>query len=246
MEGTMKMGRTRLVAVSLLAAMLGLGACSEGKPTTAAGMESKMRAEMLEAESQGAMGEVFAALRQSEPEIYEKMVAAMSKAAHEGTSPFEAGASVRPLYLARFEELAKTAADEDINELLAFTVRQSEAALAVHPQLCASLASGAADPRLQQLPKDIVEDEMRLMARMIRKGDQNSPGAPQETIDAWVGELFSTNPAVLEGLQLIGQPGLTDEQATAVCNSNLAFIKAVRQLPPTEAATMFRGLSQAS
>jgi hypothetical protein len=81
---------------------------------------------------------------------------------------------------------------------------------------------------------------------MIRKGEQNGQGAAPETIDAWVGELFSANPAVFEGLQLIGQPGLSDEQATAVCNSNLAFIRAVQQLPPAEAATMFRGLSQSS
>jgi hypothetical protein len=218
MEGTMQTGRVRLMAVSLIAAVLGFAGCSEGAPNTPEAAESRMRSELLEAESQGAMGEVFAALRQSEPEIYEKMVAAVSKAAADGTSPFEAGASVRPLYLARFEELAKTADDQDINDLLAFTVRQSEAALGVHPQLCASLASGAADIRIQQLPQDVIDDEMRLMARMIRKGDQNAPGAPAETIDAWVGSLFATNPAVLEGLQMIGQPGLTDDQATTVCN----------------------------
>lgn len=236
----------RRLAVSLMAAMLGFVACSEGRPTTPEAAKSRIEADMLAVESQGAMGEVFAALRVSEPEIYEKIVAAASKAVDDGTSPFEAGATVRPLYMARFVELTKTAADEDISELVAFTVRQGEAALKIHPQLCASLASGAADVRMQQLPKDIIDDEMRLMARMIRKGDQHGPGASREAIDAWVGGLLSSNPAMQEGLQLIGQPGLTDEQATAVCNSNMAFTRAVMQLPPAEAALMFRGLLQSS
>lgn len=240
----MKTGRTRLLAVSLIAAMLGFAGCSEGAPNSPEAAESRMRSELLEAESQGAMGEVFAALRQSEPEIYEQMVAAVSKASLDGTSPFEAGASVRPLYLARFEELAKTAADDDINDLLAFTLRQGEASLQVHPQLCASLASGAADIRIQQLPKDIIDEEMRLMARMIRKGDQNAPGASPEAIEQWVGTVFAANPSILEGLSLIGRPGVTDDQAQTICNSNLAFVREITKLPPSEAATMFRGLSQ--
>ena len=137
-----------------------------------------------------------------------------------------------------------SAGDQDINDLLAFTLRQGEASLEVHPQLCASLASGAADMRIQQLPKDIIDEEMRLMARMIRKGDQNAPGASPEAIEHWVGTVFAENPAILEGLSLIGQPGVTDDQARTVCNSNLAFVREITKLPPSEAATMFRGLSQ--
>lgn len=240
----MQTGRPRLLVVSLLAAVLGIAGCSEGRPTTPADAESRMRAEMLESESQGAMGEVFAALRTSEPEIYEKIVAAVSKAALDGGSPFEAGASVRPLYLARFEELTKTAADEDINALLDFTVRQSEAALEVHPQLCASIASGAADPRIRDLPTSLIDEEMRLMARMIRKGDQNAPGAPPEMIDQWVERVFAANPSILDGLSMVGQPAVTDDQARAICNSNLSFIRAIRQETPPEAARLFRGMSQ--
>ena len=86
----------RRVAVSLMAAMLGFAACSEGRPNTPEAAKSRIEADMLAVESQGAMGEVFAALRESEPEIYEKIVAAASKAVDDGTLAIRSGGDGAP------------------------------------------------------------------------------------------------------------------------------------------------------
>jgi hypothetical protein len=234
----------RLLAAGALA--IGLAACSPSGPVP--GDEAKtgewVKSELLKAESQGAMGEVFSALRESEPEIYAKLIDAATRGAAAGKSPFEAGAEVRPLYLARFMELGKTAADADVNELLTFSADQMQALMAIDPQLCVTVAMGGVDERITQLPKDMLEREMRIMARMIRAGEQNAPAASLDEVNAWIQNFAATNPDALNGLALMGQTGLTSEQATAICQSNIALSRALSSEDPATSAKLFRALLQ--
>ncbi|MDP3493943.1 MAG: hypothetical protein Q8R82_12580 [Hyphomonadaceae bacterium] len=241
------LGRYRriLTAVTIAA---GLAACSPSGPV--AGNEEKtgewVKSELLKAETQGAMGDVFSALRTAEPEIYAKLVDAATRAAADGRPPYEAGVEVRPLYLARFTELGKTAADGDINELLAFSGDQMAGLMAIDPQLCVIVANGGADPRMQQLPAEMMNREMTIMARVIRAGEQNGAAASLDEINSWIGKFANEYPAAVEGLAIMGKPGPTDAEATAICNGNIAMTQALGKEEPATRAKLFRGLLQQS
>jgi hypothetical protein len=149
---------------------------------------------------------------------------------------------VRPAYLARFTELTKTASDENVNALLAFSVKQGEEALKIHPQLCANLAAGAADIRVQQFPKAISDEEVRIMARILRAGQQQEEGASADEVGVWVTKFSLANPDAMTGLGMIGQPGITDDQARIVCEGNLALMRNLLKEEPALRARLFRGL----
>ncbi len=225
-----------------------LAACSPSGPV--AGNEEKsgewVKSELLKIESQGAMGEVFAALRTAEPDIYAKLVDSATRAATEGRSPFEAGAEVRPAYLARFLELGKTAKDEDINELLSFSADQMGALMAIDPQLCVIVAKGGVDQRIEQLPASMTNREMSIMARVIRSGEQNGAGASQDELNAWIQKFSVEYPAALQGLALMGNPTPTTTEATEICNGNITMLQALGKEEPATRAKLFRGLLQQS
>ena len=235
------------LAAGLTAAVV--AACSPGGPVV--GNEEKtgewVKKELLKVEAEGgALGEVFAALRTAEPEIYEKLIDAATRGAAAGRSPFEAGAEVRPLYLARFTELGKTAADGDINELLDFSGDQMGALMAIDPQLCVTIATGGADARVQQLPKPMQEREMQVMARIIRAGEQDGAGASLEELGAWITKFSGAHPEAAQALGMMGTPSPTDEQAKAICEGNIAMTDALGEEEPAMRAKLFRGLLQQS
>lgn len=230
-----------------------LVACSPSGPVV--GNEEKsaewVRSEFMKMETQGgAMGEVFQALRTAEPEIYEKFIdAATTKVAAGLTTEqagFQAGAEVRPLYLARFVELGKTAADADINELLDFSGEQMQGLLAIDPQLCLTVAMGGADMRISQLPQSVQEREMRVMARIIRAGEQTNPGAEMGELDTWITKFATAHPEAAQALGMMGMPSATDEQARAICEANIAMTDALSEEEPATRARLFRGLLQQS
>lgn len=228
---------------------LALAACSPGGGPVIGNEEKTgdwVKSELLKAESQGALGDVFAALRTAEPEIYEKLVDAATRGAAAGRSPFEAGAEVRPLYLARFAELSKTAADSDINELLAFSGEQMGELMKIDPKLCVTVAQGGVDMRIQQLPASMTNREMTIMARMIRAGEQNGEGATMEELNAWIEKFATENPAAVEGLQMMGNPSPDTAQATTICNGNIAMTDALAKEEPAVRARLFRALLQQS
>lgn len=240
-----------VVAAGLVAAAM--AACSPGGPV--AGNEEKsgewVRSEFLKMENSGtAMGEIYAALRTAEPEIYEKFIDAATRNIASGKPPaeagFAAGAEIRPLYLERFVELGKTAADDDINEMIDFSGEQMSALMAIDPQLCVIVAMGGADPRIMDLPEAVREQEMHVMARILRAGEQGNPGANAEELETWIIKFAGENPAAAEALALIGMPSPTPEQARAICEGNIAMTEALGQEEPTTRARLFRGLLQQS
>jgi hypothetical protein len=235
------------LAAGLTAAVM--AACSPSGP--AVGNEEKtgewVKKELLKAESEGgALGEVFAALRTAEPDIYAKLVDAATRGAAAGRSPFEAGAEIRPLYLARFTELGKTASDADINELLDFSGEQMSALMAIDPQLCVTIAMGGADARVQQLPKSMQEREMQVMARIIRAGEQGGAGASLEELGTWITKFATAHPEAAQALGMMSTPAHTTEQAKAICEGNIAMTDALGEEEPAMRAKLFRGLLQQS
>ena len=232
-------------------AALALVACSPGGPVL--GDEKKsaewVKKELLAAETQGgATGEMFAALRAAEPEIYAKFVDAATRKVAAGQTTqeagFAAGAEVRPLYLERFIALSRTAADADINELLDYSGDQMQALMAIDPKLCVTVAMGGTDPRVQQLPQAMLEREMRVMARMIRAGQQSGAGAAPDELNAWIEKFAAEYPAAIEGLTMMDTPAPDTAQATTICQSNIAMTEALAKEEPATRARLFRALLQ--
>jgi hypothetical protein len=240
----MGLGVGRFVVGGLVA--LAMAACSPSGPVEGDAAKSRewVKAELLKVESQGALGDVFEALRLKEPQIYAKVIDAATRAAAEGRPLFEAGAEVRPLYLARFLELGKTAADEEVNELVAFSGEQMEAVMAIDPQICVKLGNGEADRRLTQLPKSMIDREMALMARVLNKGEQGAPAATVEETDAWIEKFATEYPDAIEGLVAMSNPAPTHEEATKICQANSTLSKALLKEDPATSARLFRAIMQ--
>lgn len=220
---------------------LTLAACSpEATPASSGPVD--VRAEFLKAEQSGtAMGDLFLALRESHPDVYEKFVQIASDEMAKGKSPFEAGAAARSLYLERFLQTVRTASDESVNELLAFSHKQMEHALRVDPQLCVKLTNGEADIRTQDFPPDLIQQELELMAQVLRDGDRKTAGASEEEIDIWTTGYLEKNPDVVDGLSLIGAISPNDEEARMICEANIDLLEGMLAEPPQHRAYLFRG-----
>ncbi len=233
-----------LAALALAAAAL--AACSPaGAPAQTAVDKNTdwVREQFRKAENdKSAMGELFKTMRESEPALYETFVATASKEISAGKSLFEAGAAARPVYLARFISLMKTATDKDTNELLAFSLQQMQQALSIDPGLCAALARGEADKRAASFPPAMIDREMRLMTQVIRSGQQNGPAATAEDVSAWTGAFVRDHPESVEGLQMMSLPAPTGDQAEKICKANILMIETLSAEEPATRARLFRGL----
>jgi hypothetical protein len=230
------------VLLGVAAAMcLTLSACGPAAKTGGAG-KIDVRAEFMKAEQSGtAMGDLFLALRESQPDIYEKFIQIASDEIANGKSPFEAGAAARPLYLERFLQTVRTTSDENVNELLAFSQVQMKHALSVDPKLCVKLSNGEADPRTQQFPPELVQRELELMAKVLRDGDKKTSGASADEVQTWTLAYLNRNPDAADGLSLIGTASPNDEQARKICQANIDLLQGMIAEPPQHRAYLFRG-----
>jgi hypothetical protein len=223
------------VAALILAAAL--SACS---PT--ARNSDWVRQQFLELEHKHtAEGELFAAIRTSEPELYDKFIGVVGEQINSGKSFFEAGAAARPLYLERFQQLSATTNDQNANELLAFARDQMAHAQDIDPAFCVNLARGGADQRVIQLPKDITNHELTLMAHIIKAGDQHGATATAEEVQAWGADYVGKHPEMNEGLQMMDLPAPTGDQARAICTANIAMLDGLLAEEPVQRARLFRG-----
>lgn len=192
-----------------------------------------------------AMGDLFKAIREGQPELHAEFMKVVTAEINNGKTPFEAGAAARPIYMARFMELLKTTGDEDINLMLAQSIVQMEQSLTVDPLLCVKLTRGEADPRMSSFPAEMRDSELRLMARVLRAGKLDAPVASAEEVQTWAGGFVGAHPELTEGLQLFEMPAPNPEQATAICRANIAIMEGLTKEPPAERARLFRGtLSQ--
>ncbi len=208
---------------------------------------SKLRAELLAAETSGeAAGELYRALREAEPELYDYVLSAAGAEIAQGKSAFEAGVAARPRLLARFLELVKTAQDEHVNELLALSHAQMAEALTIAPEFCVNLSQGAPDPRINRLPKVMQDREFRLMAAVIAAGPQAGAVGTQEDLDAWAGGYVASRPDIVEGLMLIGAAAPTTEEARKICEANIGLLDGFIAEEPAQRARLFRATLAAS
>ena len=100
------------------------------------------------------------------------------------------------------------------------------------------------DPRVQQLPQAMLEREMRVMARMIRAGQQDGAGAAPDELNTWIEKFASEYPAAIEGLTMMDTPAPGSAQATTICQSNIAMTEALAKEEPATRARLFRALLQ--
>src|SRR5690349_4639211 len=79
-----------------------LSACSPSIGSAGAKDAAWVKQQFLELEGKHtAEGDLFAAIRTSEPELYDKFIGVVGEQINSGKSFFEAGAAARPLYLER-------------------------------------------------------------------------------------------------------------------------------------------------
>jgi hypothetical protein len=230
-------------------AALALAACSPAAPASKAepSAEDKVRAEFAKIEAdKTAMGDLLSAMREGQPDLYEQFIEIASGEVEKGKAPFEAGAAARPVYMARFLELVMTAGDDDINEMLEYTKLQMQHLIDMDPVLCAKAVNGESDQRMMKLPRDVLEREMRLMARVLRAGDQGGEPADEDEVFEWVDDYLSSHPEMEEGLELMGASGLPKEDARKVCMANMILLEGLLQEPPEVRAPLFRALLAAS
>jgi hypothetical protein len=232
----------------VLAALV-LASCSPAAPAarTVQSAEDKVRAEFSKIEAdRTAMGELLSAMREGQPDLYEQFIEIASGQVEQGKAPFEAGAAARPVYMERFLELVMTAGDDDINEMLEYTKLQMQHLIDMDPVLCAKAVNGEVDERMTKLPPDVLEREMRLMARVLRAGDQGGEPAGEDEVFEWVDAYLSDHPEMEEGLELMGATGLPEEDARKVCMANMILLEGLLQEPPEVRAPLFRALLAAS
>ncbi len=248
----MRFGRLALAAVTFATL---LGACSPAdtsKMTRKERMAAEqseggknaewIRSQFEELEKSGtAMGDLFLAIREGQPELHAQFMDVVTKEISNGKSPFEAGAAARPLYMARFMELLQTTGDDDINAMLAQSIAQMEAALVMDPLLCVKLVRGEADVRMTQFPLEMRETELRLMARVLRAGKLEAAVASPEDVQAWAGTFVGAHPELSDGLEIFELPEPTSEQADKICRANIGVMKGLEEEPPVERARLFRG-----
>jgi hypothetical protein len=230
-----------IVRWGLAAAVFVAAACSPAAPSAEKSAD-RMRAEFLKAETDGGvMGELFKALRETEPALYERFITIAGEEMSKGKTPFEAGAAARPVYIARFMELLKTAKDEHINQLLAFSVDQFRAAMAIDPMLCVKVTRGEADERINQMPQAIKDRELALMTAVLRAGKQDAAAATEAELQTWMDGFIPKYPETITGLRLIAEPSPTPEQGEQICKANIVMIEAIGQEEPAVSARLFRG-----
>ena len=248
----MRFGRLALAAVTFATL---LGACSPAD-TSKMTRKERMAAEQSEGgknaewirsqfeqleKSGTAMGDLFLAIREGQPELHAQFMDVVTKEISNGKSPFEAGAAARPLYMARFMELLKTTGDDDINLMLAQSIVQMEESLTMDPLLCVKLIRGEADPRLSDFPVEMREGELRLMARVLRAGKLDAPVASAEDVQTWAGKFVGAHPELGPGLSIFELPAPTSEQAADICRANIGVMKGLAEEAPAERARLFRG-----
>jgi hypothetical protein len=226
-------------------AALALAACSPSPAPGATAMspQDQIRAEFRTMEDgKSAMGELLAGMREGQPELYSEFIRIAAEEVGKGRSAFEAGAAARPVYLERFLDLMTTASDDDINEMLEYTKLQMQHLLDMDVQLCAKAVGGEADERMTRLPRDVLDREMLLMARVLRAGDASGAQASEEEVFDWMDAYVAAHADMAEGLDLIGAPGLSVEDARKVCMANIILLDGLLEEPPEVRAPLFRGL----
>jgi hypothetical protein len=202
-----------------------------------------VRAEFAKEEAKGSgVGELLSALREGQPDIYARFIDIAGREIIAGKSTFDAGVAARPVFAARFAELAKTAKDEHINGMLQFAHDQYRAALEVDPELCLNIIRGKPDLRLAKLPPSLTDRELALMASVFRAGKQDGAAAPIAEVQEWMGGYAPAHPDVAKGLSLMAMPAPTTEDARAICLGNIGLLEGMLMQPPETSARLFRGL----
>jgi hypothetical protein len=228
-----------MIRLTVVMVALALTACTPAVKRDA----DWVRAEFAKEEAKGSsFGDVLSALREGQPDIYVRFIDIAGREIIAGKSPYDAGLAARPVFAARFAELAKTAKDEQINGMLQFAHDQYRAALEVDPELCLNIIRGKPDLRMTKLSPSLTDRELALMASVFRAGKQDGAAAPLAEVQDWMGGYAAAHPDVAKGLQLMAMPAPTTEDARAICLGNIGLLEGMLMQPPETSARMFRGL----
>lgn len=230
MKGATKWG---LVAAAL---MLPLAACNSA--------ESQVEQAMRELERQEP---VFALLRQHEPSAYDEMRALVERAARQGGAPNQQQMvrRSREIFSKLIERRVMTAPDDVVQQMTAFVADQTQL-LEKNPTVCRDLLAGTAGDVRPFIPPEMQQRERELYENLLEStGSKERAVATQQQLQSVFGPMIAEAEDAL---------GLSEtEVATAldgagpplqVCRANGYIMRRLSQLPPGEAAPMFRLLTR--
>ena len=244
-----KQWRGGLIAAA--AALLVAGACSRAeapsssaraRPAPATRPLATVDAEFAAFEATGSdLAAVLAAIHAAAPAVYDKLTEIAASPSWTGT-PADALRIGRPLYLSVFRGKLPYAPDTDVAELIDLLIETHKALLPRAPLLCAQGEKAELAEVGKYVSANVLADENRLQARVLRLSDQSASRASQAEIEDWKAKTFKGDEPRLKGNVYFELSDPTPDQATKICDSEMFILEEIRKEKLDRRAYLYRGL----
>ena len=229
-----------------------LAACSRGEAPSLSAAQARpgaltrpleaVHAEFAAFEATGSdLADVLGAIHAAEPAVYDKLTEIAASPSWTGT-PAEALRIGRPLYLSVFRGKLPFASDKDVAELIDILIETHKALLTKAPLLCAQVEKADLADLGKYVSADLLANENRLQARVLRLTDLSASRATQAEIDEWKAKTFKGDEARLTGSVFFELSDPTQDQATKICDSEMFILEEIREEKLDRRAYLYRGL----
>jgi hypothetical protein len=232
----MRLVRHLVLAASALALAAPLTGCSQQSTT------ERILADLEEQQP------VIGLLREHEPSSYDELRALIDRTGREGeVKADDVSRRGREIFSRLVERRMQTAPDDITLRMIQLIVAQT-AQLDSNPTVCADLLQGRAGDVRAFIPREMQEQEMKLYADLLRAPEsEDAAVATQEQAMAAFGPILARGEDVLglseaqlaQALEGRGPPRDT-------CRANSYIFKSLSELPPDQAASVFRFVGRAA
>ena len=235
------------------AAALALGgACSRGEAPALSAAQARpapvtrpletVHAEFAAFEASGSdLAEVLGAIHAAKPAVYDKLTEIAASPSWTGT-PADALRIGRPLYLSVFRSKLPFASDMDVAALIDILIATHKALLPKAPLLCAQGEKAERADVGKYVAADVLADENRLEARVLRLTNPSASRATQAEIEDWKAKTFKGDELRLKGNVFFELSDPTPDQATKICDSEMFILEEIRKEKLERRAYLYRGL----
>lgn len=195
------------------------------------------------------MMELFVVLRDAEPDVYQAFTDEIQSAYDRGERDmnvyFEAGARVRPKFLAAFAEAQLTTTDELTLDILRLGPELWPALAAQSGQECFRNMMGQAPSNPAVIPADFSAKETQLMIDVFKNQVGQQPIATDAEFAEWLEGFRARQPEAAADIGLLQYATLNDQQAMRACKAMMAFSSDLSSQPKKTAVEIQRYLTKA-
>jgi hypothetical protein len=179
---------------------------------------------------------VYEAIKQFDPDIYEKIITHMERSAQEGRTEAELLAEVRQQIASLVHRYMPVAADEPLLEMTGVIIRQLEVLVAKSPALCYRVLFPQGAPPLDfatLLPKDLQEAELRVLPALIATGATQPQPLPTKkqvakSLQRVMASLARTHGHDMHVLANLTAPDIDQQKA---CDITISLYREILKLP---------------